>query len=126
MKAMRLAMVGCLVLGLAGSANADDKKTDKGTNKDKVIGTWEIVKGTIPDGSTVEFTKDGKLTIAIKAEGKTVTMEGTYSVDGDKILLTYKQGNMESKETLRIKTLTDTMLVTLDEKDKTDEFKKKK
>jgi uncharacterized protein (TIGR03066 family) len=124
MKGLCLTVAGWLALSLAGGIYADDKKVDKNANKDKVVGTWEMVKGTLPEGSTLEFTKDGKAKLVIKAPGRTVTQEGTYSVDGDKIMLVRKLGDQELKETLQITTLTDKMLITVDEAGKTDEFKK--
>jgi uncharacterized protein (TIGR03066 family) len=110
-------------LCLAGGVAADDKKADKNANKDKVVGTWEMVKGTLPQGSTLEFTKDGKLKLVIKGAGQTI--DGTYAVDGDKIKVTWlKDGKEDMKETLQIKTLNDKTLLTLDQNGKTDEFKK--
>ena len=92
-------------------------------NADKIVGTWEVTKpgkGT-PPGATVEFTKDGKMIMT--ATG--VKMEGQYKVEGDKITATMKLGEVEKKESLKIKSLTDTALVTEDEKGDVDEFKGK-
>jgi uncharacterized protein (TIGR03066 family) len=127
MIALRLAMVGCLFFGLTALAQAEAKKADKdASNKEKLVGTWEAVKGDLPEGSTVDFTKDGKLKLTAKVQDKTITMEGKYELDGNKLKVTLKQGDKEMKQTLTIKTLTDKILVTLDEEGKTDEFKKKK
>ncbi|HKB42390.1 MAG TPA: hypothetical protein VKD72_38545, partial [Gemmataceae bacterium] len=90
---------------------------------DKVIGTWEVTKGEVPEGSTFEFTKDGKLKLSVK--GTDVTAEGTYSVDGDSIKTTQKQGEKEVKQTLKIKKVDDRELIIEDEKGKTIEMKRK-
>lgn len=106
------------------TAGKGDDKTEHSTH-DKLVGTWEVSKGEMPPGSTVQFTKDGKMKVTMKAGDKTVLAEGTYEVEGMSIKTTQKQGAKEVKETLKIKSLTDKELVTLDEKGMTDEFKKK-
>jgi uncharacterized protein (TIGR03066 family) len=96
-----------------------------GKNADKIVGTWEAVKGEVPAGSTIEFTKDGKMKLNIKAGGQTISVEGTYKVDGDKLTTTGKgPDGKEKTETVKIKKLTDKELVIEDEKGKTEEFKK--
>jgi uncharacterized protein (TIGR03066 family) len=115
------AVLGCLVLVLPASAE------DKAPNKDKIVGTWEIVKSDskIPAGSTLEFTKDGKITMKLKNGDETFTVPGTYQIEGDqlKTVMTFK--GEEMKETMTIKTLTDKAFVTVDKKGNKDEFKKK-
>ena len=124
MKSLATAVACCLVLALAGSLLAAEK--DAKTNKDKLVGVWEVTKSEgAPAGSTVEFTKDGKMIVTVKADNKTEKVEGTYTVDGDSIKSNLKVGDKEVKETAKIKKLTDKVLVTEDEKGKTDEFKKK-
>jgi uncharacterized protein (TIGR03066 family) len=114
-------VVSCLALVLSASAE------EKTNNKEKIVGTWELVKseGGVPPGTTLEFTKDGKLTIKVKVEDKSITVSGTYAIDGDKLKTVVKIDDKETKETMTIKTLTDKSLVTLNEKKETDEFKKK-
>jgi uncharacterized protein (TIGR03066 family) len=64
--------------------------------------------------------------MTIVVEGKPVTgPAGTYKVEGETIKSSHKEGEKEVTETVKIKTLTDTKLVTEDEKGKIDEFKKK-
>ena len=86
-------------------------------DKEKLIGTWEFVKSTEknspPPGSTVEFAKDGKLTISIKTGKQTITVKGTYSVDGDTLkIVTERSDGKDATETMRIIRLTDKELVT--------------
>src|SRR5262249_5358453 len=104
-------VVSCLALILSASAE------EKDSNKEKIIGTWEIVKseGGVPPGTTLEFTKDGKLTIKVKVDDKTVTVSGTYAIDGDKLKTVVKIDDKEMKETMTIKTLTDKSFVTVNE-----------
>jgi uncharacterized protein (TIGR03066 family) len=121
MKGMALALTAVLVVGLT-AIRADDKKDDK---KTQIVGIWEPTKGEAPKGTTLEFTKDGKLKITLEAEGKKVTIEGTYEIDGASLKTILKgPDGKERKETMKIKSLSDKALVTVDEKCKEDEFKK--
>jgi uncharacterized protein (TIGR03066 family) len=97
------------------------------SNADKLVGVWEVVKSEeAPPGATIEFTKDGKLKMAVNVKGKEMTQEGTYKVEGDKITSVQTFGGKEHRETAIIQTLNDTTLVTRDEKGKVDEFKRKR
>ncbi len=129
----RFPLAAAFLLGLTAgfctqTANGDDpKKAD--ISKDKLIGVWESVKEPVqkddlPKGSTVEFAKDGKLHVEIKAKD-IIKIDGTYVLEGDmlKIVLT-AEGKEPHKETLKVTKLTDTELVTKDEKNMVDEFKK--
>ena len=78
MNRVRLALggllVALLVYPLAG-ARAEKPADKPKANKDKIVGVWEFVKSsdpkTIPPpGATIEFTKDGKLKMVVKIEGK--------------------------------------------------------
>jgi uncharacterized protein (TIGR03066 family) len=130
MKLLRLATLAGLTAGLVvcspfsgGTAPAPKPKT----NKDKLVGTWVVTKSEeAPPEATVEFTKDGKLILSAKVDGKDMKMEGTYTVEGDKITTVTKAGGKEMKETFTITKLTNTELVTKDERGKIDEFKRKK
>jgi uncharacterized protein (TIGR03066 family) len=125
MNVFRLPAAVVTCLALLGPAIA--KAPEKDTNKDKIVGTWELVKAgsDLPKGATVTFTKDGKMTITFKVENETVTVKGTYQIDGEKLTIMHKDEGKEIKETMTIKTLTDKALVVVDEKKNTDEFKKK-
>jgi uncharacterized protein (TIGR03066 family) len=122
-------MAVVLTAGLLVAVNA---RAAEPTNKEKILGTWELVKTTekdgAPAGSTVEFMKDGKAKLTIKAD-KPMTLEVTYTVDGDtlKIMLKGPDGK-EVTDTMKITKLTDKELVT-EEKSPgqtgTSEFKKK-
>jgi uncharacterized protein (TIGR03066 family) len=135
MKLLQLALVGCLVLGTSAASRAEDTKGEKkeAPNKDKLVGTWEVVKAESekgpPPGMTVHFTKDGKATLSFKAGDKTISAEGTYKVEGDKLAITLKigPGGKDHTDTDTIVKLTDKQLIIKDSNtNKNVEFKKVK
>jgi uncharacterized protein (TIGR03066 family) len=129
-----LACVGCLTAGLlacgalSGPAQGQEKK-DK-TNKEKIIGNWELVKTDepLPPGIKiiVNFGKDGKMKVTATFMGMTRDQEGMYEVKGDKLETTQKQGDKEKKETDTIQTLDDKQLITINAKKQKTEFKRVK
>jgi uncharacterized protein (TIGR03066 family) len=122
MKAITLGLAAFLFAGLT-AVYGEDKKDD---NKTKIVAVWEVVKGDAPKGTTIEFTKDGKIKINLEADGKKIALDGSYELDGDSVKTVLKgPDGKEHKETIKIKKLTDTELTTEDEKGKTDEYKKK-
>jgi uncharacterized protein (TIGR03066 family) len=111
----------------AGGATEQRAETAVVDKADKLVGVWEVVKSEeAPPGATIEFTRDGKMKMTVNAQGKEMTLEGTYKVDGDKITSIQTFGGKEQRETATIQTLDDTTLITRDEKGKVDEFKRKK
>jgi uncharacterized protein (TIGR03066 family) len=126
-------LLACFAAGLIGyaasAAQADDK--EKSSNKEKIVGTWELVKADSknapPPGTLVEFTKDGKLKFTVTLGEKKITVEGTYSVEGDtlKSKVTGPDGQ-ESSDTDTITKLTDKEMSLKDKKGERTEFKKKK
>jgi uncharacterized protein (TIGR03066 family) len=146
MRQLRFVGTTFLILCLAAcSGKKDDKKdgkdgekdSGKKSNADKLVGTWEVTKAgpDTPKGAQFEFTKDGKLTIQgkvkipakekVKETEQEFKMEATYKVDGDMMKVTMKLGDMEKTENVKIVELTDSKLVTEDEKKVVEEFKKK-
>jgi uncharacterized protein (TIGR03066 family) len=139
MNVLRLIFAGYLVAGLIGLGALASVSTPQAAaqgptpaakaeapDKEKLIGKWEVVKSDdAPLGSILEITKDGKLTF--KVAGKDQMIEGTYVVDGDKLLLTQKRpGGKERKDTFTITKLTDTDLWLKEEgRKRADEYKKK-
>lgn len=120
MKKFSALMLGVLVL--AGTSRAQDD------NAKKIVGKWEITKaaGGAPVGSIIEFTKDGKMSAAIKIEGMEIKLEGTYKLEKDKLEVKLKTPDMTIEETLTIKKLTDDAMELEDKDKKTDELKKVK
>src|SRR5262249_59835035 len=105
MNAMRLMAVGVLVGLVSFAARAEDKAD----NAKLIVGKWECAKadeGTLPVGSSVEFTKDGKIIVIVKEGDKEMKGEGTYKVEGDKFDFTIKIGDQEHSDTITIKKLT--------------------
>ena len=126
MRTMRLLAAGALLCVLAHGVRAEDKKAD---NAKLLVGTWEVVKadkGTVPVGSTVEFTKEGKMKVTHKEGDKEESLEGTYKVDGDKFSFELKVGDKVNKKTITIKKISETEMTTTDEDGKSVELKRKK
>jgi len=139
---MRLFTTAVVVLlALAFNVRAEDDKKDKGKDKidkSKLVGTWKLTKTDSPkpppkDATiTVEFTKDGKVTVAFSIKDKELgKLTGTYKVEGDKLSTTMKdpQDDKEKTDVVTIKELTDKKFVTTEKKgDKleTTEFEKTK
>lgn len=122
MRAVSLTLAACALLTL--SARAEDRKP--ASKADKLVGTWEVVKGHLPAGATAAFTKDGKLTISGEREGKPFKVVGTYKLDSDKIQTTAKgTDGKERTHTHTIKSLTDKELVVEDDKGESITFKRK-
>jgi len=114
------------------------------STSEKLVGVWELVKSDDMGGidltkldkdkeykMTVEFTKDGKFIVKLFGpadERKPLTMtlaEGTYVLDGDRFTTTQlDEDKKERKDVEIIKTLTETELVIVDEKGKTDVFRR--
>ena len=116
-------LLGCTLaaLALSFSLSADDKKDEKIDVK-KLIGKWKLkpTKDTL-DG-VIEFQKDGKLTAIFTFGKEEFKMEGTYKIDGNKLLMVMKDDGKEMKSTLIVTKLTDTELVGTNEKGKEDTF----
>jgi uncharacterized protein (TIGR03066 family) len=118
MKTIALTLAAFVLVSL--NARAEDK-----ADKDKLLGKWEAVKGELPAGSTVEFTKDGKIKVSVKQEGKTEKHDGTYKLDGGTITVTHKRDGEESRRSFKVKKLTGEVLVVEGDKG-TVEFKRAK
>jgi uncharacterized protein (TIGR03066 family) len=109
--------LGCtLAVLMAGAGLAADEKIDA----KKLVGKWEPKDQKKGGTFVLEFTKDGKLIFHASQNGKDFNSEGTYKLDGNKLSTTMKFGDMERKMTRTINKLTDTELVSTDEKGKED------
>jgi len=125
MNLLKLLAAG-LVVGLLASAVRADDKAD---NAKKVVGKWELTKvesGGLPQGTIIEFTKDGKVKVTAKKDDADFNLEGTYKVDGDTLTVTMKAGEEERKQTITIVKLTDSEMHTKNEQGKMAELTKKK
>ena len=114
------------VLGLASaSARAED---DTSKYPKLIVGQWEVSKadeGTVPPGTVIEFTKDGKLKATIGKGDDKMTVEGTYKVVKNTFEMTMKVGDQEKSRTITITKLTAKELATKNEDGKVVELKKK-
>jgi uncharacterized protein (TIGR03066 family) len=116
-----------ICLGLVGAAAGQATKDAKpAIDADKIVGSWVVAKGEgVPPGTPVEFTKDGKVIVKFEANGKSITLDGTYKVAADKLTITMKTPDGKDKaDTETIKALTAEKLVTVDDKGKETEFKR--
>ena len=122
MRTLFTVALGLCVVVFSGTARAQDD------NAKKIVGTWVLEKagGDLPAGSTIEFTKDGKLKAVVKLEGMEIKLDGSYKVAKDKLTVKVKIGNEEMEETATIKKLTADALELEDKDKKVDVFKKKK
>ncbi len=122
MKSLCAAILGVCVVVFAGTAKAQDD------NAKKLVGVWIVEKSgsELPAGSSIEFTKDGKLNAVIKDAGGDMKFDGTYKLDKEKILVKITINNETVEETVTIKKLTDDTLEVEDKDKKVDVFKKKK
>jgi len=123
MRAVVVASVAVSLLGMFQPIHAADD------NKELIVGNWEIVYSDakdIPVGTKLEFTKDGKMNLTVKVDGKDVAVEaGGYKVEKDIITLTGKDGDKNDKG--RICLLNKTSLILNDEiEDKVMVFKRAK
>src|SRR5947208_17091319 len=89
-----------MVLGLLGGAARAEEKVDYAK---MIVGKWEVTKAdanTLPVGSVVEFTKDGKVNITEKMGDNEMKFDGKYKVEGDKFTVTIKIGDDEHSNTI--------------------------
>jgi uncharacterized protein (TIGR03066 family) len=103
-------------LAITAGLAADAKKEEKVDAK-KLIGKWEP---TDKKDISIEFLKDGKLTI------KELKIEGTWKLTGNKLHLALKFDNQEKTETVTVLKLTDEELTTEDSKGKKETLKRSK
>jgi uncharacterized protein (TIGR03066 family) len=128
----RFALIALLIFGVVATLRGgpEDEKKRKG-NREKLIGVWEFVNPKeLPRGSTLEFTNDGKLKLTYqpdpeKERDKYTVIPGTYKVEKGMINVSMPGADgKDQKQTLKIIELTESTLVTKDEKGHDDEFKK--
>ncbi len=126
---MKRLLAVCVAALVVGSVSADDKKEEKKIDAAKLVGKWEITKtqGDVPKGTIVEMTKDGKLKVTAEFNGKKLELEGSYSVDGEKLKTKIKgPDGSEVEDTDTIKSVTDDKLVISDKDGKESELTKMK
>ena len=91
---------------LGNSVRAEDKDE----REKLLVGKWEVTKteeGRLPGGSSVEFTKDGKMKVAAKKDGREVKLEWTYKLVKDKVMFELGMGREKSSDKFPLTKLTD-------------------
>lgn len=139
---MRMILGATLVMALAcGATFAGQAKLDAKL----LAGKWEPTpekvdpkdkdkKDKPPAGPAmvIEFTPDGKVptmgvvAMTVSDSGKDLRVEGKYKVVGEQLTVEMKLGDKDVKETLMIKKLTETELITEDSKSKKAESLRRK
>lgn len=94
--------------------------------RDMIVGVWEVVEGSdLPEGSILEFSKDGKLRKTLKEKGNHLTTEGSFEVDVNHLTMKTRHEGKEEEEKATITRLTDNELAYQKEKGKTAELRRK-
>lgn len=117
MNVLRMLAIGAIVCLVGASARAEEKVD----HAKLIVGKWEVSKadeGTVPKGTLIEFTKDGKIKIAMKKEDAEVALEGTYKVEKDTFTFTVKLGDEEKTQTITITKISDKEMATKNKEDK--------
>jgi uncharacterized protein (TIGR03066 family) len=125
MKALKLLAVGVAFCLAGTSAAADEKKAD---NTKLAVGKWDVTtthEGGPPKGGTVEFTKDGKIKVSSDQGGMNPAFDGTYKIDGAKLVLTFKIGGKDEAVDLTIDKLDDKTFATTSKHGKVELTRKK-
>lgn len=124
MNALKSLAIGAFVILLGSSVRAEEKID----YAKMLVGKWEVSKAdpdTVPVGSTIEFTKDGKLKINGKKDDVEMAIDGTYTVKDDTFTYKLKIGDMELSDTITIAKISKTDAVTKNKEGKVVELKKK-
>ena len=124
MNALKLFAVVAVVCLLGPTVGAEEKPD----YAKLIVGKWEVSKAdenTVPKGTLIEFTKDGKVKVTGKKDDKDVTFEGTYKVEKDTFALTMKVGDEERTQTITITKISDKEMATKNKDGKVVELKKK-
>jgi uncharacterized protein (TIGR03066 family) len=111
MNMLRLVGVGVIAGMLAVGIGVADE-TD---NAKMVIGKWKVIKAsprTFPLGTILDLRKDDQVKVIGQRDGKEFIHEGTYKVDGAKIILTVKVEGEEQKHVLMVTKINDADMVT--------------
>src|SRR3989442_11414726 len=98
MNMLRLLAAGIMICMLTASARTADKKESADRAK-LLVGKWDVTRDSqgaprgFAVGSTIEFSKDGKMKITLTDEAQIIeeTSNGTYKVKGDIIEYTVKR-----------------------------------
>jgi len=124
MKALKWMGVAAMVVVLNGCARA----ADEADVAKFLIGKWEVTKadeGTVPEGSIIEFTRDGKVKASIKKGESLEVTEGTYKVEKDTVTVTMKKDGEEQSKKVTISKINEKEMTCKHDDGKVVELKKK-
>jgi uncharacterized protein (TIGR03066 family) len=125
MKTMRFSLVLPVVLGLTVALGATTREDKLGeVSKEKLVGVWEVTRGELPKGSTMEFTRDGKVKLVLKVDKEQVAVNGTYVLDATNLKMVLLVDGKEIKDKWKVVKLSDTELAWKDEKNMVEELKR--
>ena len=115
-------VLGCAlaVMSICSGLAADNDKA--AIDAHKLVGKWEPKGDRKGVKMVMELSEDNKTVHTVTAGGQESRVEGTYKVDGNKLVLTMKVKDKELIVTRTISRLTDTQLVSMDEAGKEFEF----
>ncbi len=125
---MRLVKFGALaavLCALAGVSTAQDKVD----YAKMIVGKWQVSKadaGTVPEGTLIEFTKDGKMKIKGKKGEEELTLEGKYKVKDNTFTMSLDIGGETKSRTITITKISKTAMSTKDEDGKEVELTREK
>jgi uncharacterized protein (TIGR03066 family) len=115
MKLVKVCGLAAVVCVFAGLGRGQEDKVDYAK---AIVGNWKVSKadeGTVPVGTLIQFTKDGKMKAKGKKDDMPLDIEGTYTVKDNTFTMTLKFGDKESKQTITITKMTKTAMSTKDE-----------
>jgi uncharacterized protein (TIGR03066 family) len=101
----------------------------RSANKKKVVGTWTLISGGYGGKEALEFSADGKMKGTASWEGKQLSYDGTYKVNGDKIEMTVpddegsESGELK-QQVMTISSLSDRELILANEKGRKKAYKR--
>ena len=107
---MRVLLAGLLLAAPLSAARAEDKIDPK-----LLLGKWELAPGTgkaAEAGLALEFLPGGKAKAEFRLAGMTDKVDGTYTIDGNKVRLTTKDpGGRENVSVITVLALSEAELV---------------
>ena len=124
MKGACILLFGCVLL--AGSGQAGEKKNDKGIDKTKLLGVWEVLKSDeYPLLSSAEFKKK-RLIRTYFLNGATTEMKFDYTLEGNRLTTTIDTGGKVTIKMMTIQSLTDKSLILVDDTGKTEQLRRRR
>jgi uncharacterized protein (TIGR03066 family) len=118
MKTSRLLVAGMMVFALTAIIRAE-KKDEKEDTAKRLLGTWKVTTtdkdAPLTIGDSTEFGKDGKNTTTRMNTGIAVVRQGTYKIEKEKLVITFKSDTNVSENVYIIKKITDAELIISDD-----------